>query len=1045
MPVSQPFRIEEQRLRTPSRIKRERRVSFLFDGKAYEGFEGETLASALLACGVRLLGRSFKYHRPRGQLALGEDEPNALVQRIDKDGRLGEPNLRATQIFLRQTKNSGERQGSTQGSTQESTNILSFRSQNRFPSLSFDLGALASKFSSILVAGFYYKTFMSPSGAWRFYEYFIRRAAGLGKPPKPESSDSDFCEWTHDFPDVLVVGSGIAGLEAAEILSRTSSLRITLVEQDTELGGALLAADPDITIDGKPAHRALKERVALLQQRKNLTILSNTCVSGYFDGNFLTAVQHLPDARDNPDLPRERLWRIRARHVLLATGASERHMVFTHNDLPGIKLADTIRTSVRRYAVLPGFDAVIATNNDSAYRAALALKEVGAEVVVADWRQNPKSEIVELARKQGIPVHTATAVVEAHGTKQLDAVTLALRDARGVLDPATQRRVACTLLGCSAGFVPRLHLFSQSGGKLQFDPQLHCNLPAAPAQSNSQNTSQSNSIAGSVNGADTFAKALYQGQKAAVQALKSLSKTAKTLPKSGTTIEPHEMKGAASEALPPSLALKKAGRPQGKFAFLDLQNDVTEADIRLAILEGYRSVEHVKRYTTTGMATDQGRIANTNAIAVIADALETPIEDIGTTTYRPPYSPQSFAAFVGPHRRNLFHPIRATSMQAAHIADGAFFEDVGDWKKPWFYPEGRENCEQACQREAYQVRQSVGLFDGSTLGKIDIRGPDAVWLLNMLYTNRWDKLKVGSCRYGVMLNEQGMIFDDGVTARIAKDHFYMTTTTGGAARVLAWIEEWLQTEWPQRKVYATSITEQWAVCVLGGPQARALLQPLCDGDLSADALRFMTFRTMRVANIPARIFRVSFSGESAFEVNVPARYGESLWKLLGQQGLQHSLVKYGTEAAHLLRGEKGFIIPGQDTDGTVTPFDANLAWMVDLTKEDFFGKRSLACADLARQGRKQLVGLYTEDPSLTLPEGSHLIEDDKVSKGVRALGHITSSYYSPNLGRSIAMAMLKDGNKRKGSTVFAITAKGCVRVKVRSSVFFDPKGERMRA
>ena len=1022
MSVSQPFRIEEQRLRTPSRINRERRVSFLFDGKAYEGFEGETLASALLACGVRLLGRSFKYHRPRGQLALGEDEPNALVQRIDEDGRLGEPNLRATQIFLRQSKR------------QESTNVLSFRSQNRFPSLSFDLGALASKFSSILVAGFYYKTFMAPSGAWRFYEYFIRRAAGLGKPPKPESNDADFCEWTHDFPDVLVVGSGIAGLEAAEILSRDASLRITLVEQDTELGGALLAAHPDIIIDGKPAHLALKKRLALLRERKNLTILSNTCVSGYFDENFLTAVEQIPEARDNPDLPRERLWRIRARHVLLATGASERHMVFTHNDLPGIMLADTIGTSVRRYAVLPGFDAVIATNNDSAYRAALALKEVGADVVIADWRENPKSEIVELARKQGIPVHTGTAIVEAHGTKQLDAVTLALRDAKGVLDPATQRRVACTLLGCSAGFVPRLHLFSQSGGKLQFDQQQHCNLPAAPAQSTS--------VAGSVNGADTFAKALLQGQKAAVQALKSISKTVK---KRGTTIEPREMKAAATEVLPPSFALTKARRAQGKFVFLDLQNDATEADIRLAILEGYRSVEHVKRYTTTGMATDQGRIANTNAIAVIADALETPIEDIGTTTYRPPYSPQSFAAFVGPHRRNLFHPIRATSMQAAHIADGAFFEDVGDWKKPWFYPEGRENCEQACQREAYQVRQSVGLFDGSTLGKIDIRGPDAVWLLNMLYTNRWDKLKVGSCRYGVMLNEQGMIFDDGVTARIAKDHFYMTTTTGGAARVLAWIEEWLQTEWPQRKVYATSITEQWAVCVLGGPQARALLQPLCDGDLSAEVLRFMTFRTMRVANIPARIFRVSFSGESAFEVNVPARYGESLWKLLGQQGKQHDLVKYGTEAAHLLRGEKGFIIPGQDTDGTVTPFDANLAWMVDLTKDDFFGKRSLASADLAKQGRKQLVGLYTEDANITLPEGSHLIEDDKVSKGVRALGHITSSYYSPNLRRSIAMAMLKDGSKRKGSSVFAVTDKGCVPVKVRSSVFFDPKGERMRA
>ena len=1016
MSVFQPFRIEEQNLRTPSRIRRDRPVSFLFDGKVYEGFEGDTLASALLACGQKLLGRSFKYHRARGQVALAEDEPNALVQRIDEEGTLGEPNLRATQVFLRQS----EREE------------LRFRSQNRFPSLSFDLGAIALWFSPVLVAGFYYKTFKAPSGAWRIYEHFIRRAAGLGKPPKPESSDADFCEWTHHFPDVLVVGSGIAGLEAAEIVSRDESLRVTLIEQDVELGGALLAADPDVTIDGKPAHRALEDRVALLRERGNLTILSNTCASGYFDGNFLTAVETIPEARDNPDLPRERMWRIRARHVLLATGASERHMVFTNNDLPGVMLADTIRTSVRRYAVLPGFDAVIATNNDSAYRAALTLKEIGAEVVVADWRKKPRSEIVEVARKEKITIHTGSAVVKAHGKKQLDAVTIAARDAKGALLPASARKIACTLLGCSAGFVPRVHLFSQSGGRLQFDKQRQCNLPGAPVQ----NTS----MAGSLNGADTFAEALAQGRKAALQAFKALSKTAK---KSAATTPPREMNAAGAEALPPSLAFKKAGRAQGTFAFIDLQNDVTEADIRLAIREGYRSVEHVKRYTTTGMATDQGRISNANAVAVAADALEISVEEIGTTTYRPPYTPQSFAALVGPHRRNLFHPVRTTPMHEAHVAEGAFFEDVGDWKRPWFYPEGKENCEQACQREALRVRTSVGLFDGSTLGKIDIRGPDALWLLNMLYTNRWDKLKVGSCRYGVMLNEQGMIFDDGVTARIGKDHFYMTTTTGGAARVLAWIEEWLQTEWPQRKVYATSMTEQWAVCVLAGPLARTLLQSLCDEDLAAQSLPFMTFRDMRIANIPARIFRVSFSGESAFEINVPARYGAALWKLLSQQGRRHDLVIYGTEAVHLLRAEKGFIIPGQDTDGTVTPFDANLAWMVDLEKDDFFGKRSLACPDLVRQGRKQLVGLSTENPSLTLPEGAHLIEDNKDS---RVLGHITSSYYSPTLRRSIAMALLKDGFKRKGGTVFAVTTKGYyVPVKVRSHVFFDSKGERMRA
>ena len=1116
--ADQPRRLMASELTTEARIDRSRRLRFSFDGNEHEGFAGDTLASALLANGQSIFARSFKYHRARGVFATGEEEPNALVQLLDDDNRLAEPNLKATQILLREG--------------------LRAKSQNRFPSLRFDLGALASFFSPLLIAGFYYKTFMFPSKAWRFYEYFIRRAAGLGKAPQvgatapqagataPQAGDDGFYEWNHAYPDVLIVGGGLAGLEAAEALSAHPLLRVMLVEQDVEFGGSLLHSDGDVRVDGLRVAESLEARLARLRGRENMTLLSHTCASGYYDANFVTAFEQVEASYRDRDKPRQRFWRIRAGYVLLATGASERGAVFVNNDLPGVMLADSIRAYIRRYAVLPGREAVIFTNNDNGYRSALALHEAGASVQIVDWRRDARSELTELARKRGITIYKNSAVVAAEatsfGVRQLAGVRVVerLRDDSLVSTSlastslvgtfpvstsiastsiASSRELSCTLLGISGGFVPRLHLFSQAGGGLRFDRASNCSVPDVGLDEKTgkivyradKTANFRCYLAGSITGTASFSDAQAQGFNAAEAILQSMQKdplTTKRLSANGkgagknqgnankgnankgNANKTSELKACATEPLTPSLCLvgknkgdngnSQMGNSQvrGKFAFVDLQNDSTEADIRLAIREGYRSLEHVKRYTTTGMATDQGKTANANAIAIVADALETPIEELGTTTYRPPYSPQSFGAFVGPHRGKLFHPVRQTPMHRAHVADGAFFEDVGDWKKPWFYPLGKdgssETLVQACQRESLAVRTSAGLLDGTTLGKIDLRGADALWLLNMLYTNSWDNLKVGRCRYGVMLTEAGMIFDDGVTARVGKDHYYMTTTTGGAARVLTWIEEWLQTEWPNRKVYATSVTEQWAVCVVGGPNARALLQPLCDDDLSASALKFMTFKEMRVAGIRARVFRVSFSGESAFEINVPSRYGESLWRALSQQGLDYDLVKYGTEAAHLLRGEKGFIIPGQDTDGTVTPYDANLGWLVDKDKEDFFGKRSLACEDLARAGRKQLVGLLTGDPRLTLDEGTHLLEDyENVSrkslrarrlKPIRTIGHVTSSYYSPNLQKSIAMALVSDGLSRKGSTIYALTAKGCVATRVVSSVFFDPKGTRMR-
>ena len=1077
----QARRLEANQLTTQARIDRSRRLRFSFDGRVQEGFAGDTLASALLANGQSIFGRSFKYHRARGVFATGEEEPNALVQLVMEDNSLAEPNLRATQILLREG--------------------LRAKSQNRFPSLNFDLGAFASFFSPLLVAGFYYKTFMFPSKAWRFYEYFIRRAAGLGRAPSAieQGSDEAFYEWNHAYPDVLIVGGGLAGLEAAEVLSQHPSLRIMLVEQDNEFGGSLLHSDGDVRLDGLSVNEGLAARLSRLRARENVTLLAHTCASGYHDANFITAFEQVAASYENKDKPRQRFWRIRAGHVLLATGASERSMVFRNNDLPGIMLADSISAYIRRYAVLPGREAVIFTNNDSGYRSALALHEAGANVQIVDWRKEARSELTALARQKGIEIYKNSAVVEAvsssFGVKQLACVRVVERLADGTIDKAPfakgVRSLSCTLLGLSGGFVPRLHLFSQVGGRLRFDKRSNCSVPdVAPDVAPNVTIGKSGverkgkgvadyrstanfscSLAGSVMGSTTFSDAQKQGFDAAeaiVQNLRASKKlSAKSQISKSKSNKTKELSPCASETLPCSFSAtdEKNRGSRGKFAFVDLQNDSSEADIRLAIREGYRSLEHVKRYTTTGMATDQGKTANANAIGIVADALETPIDTLGTTTYRPPYSPQSFGAFVGPHCGKLFHPTRQTPMHRAHVADGAFFEDVGDWKKPWFYPQnkgtlgnkalGKETLSQACERESLAVRTSAGLLDGTTLGKIELRGADTLWLLNMLYTNSWDNLKIGQCRYGVMLTEAGMIFDDGVTARLGKDHYYMTTTTGGAARVLTWIEEWLQTEWPNRDVYATSVTEQWAVCVVGGPNARALLQPLCDGDLSASELKFMTFKDMKVGGIRARVFRVSFSGESAFEINVASRYGESLWRALSQQGVSFDLVKYGTEAAHLLRGEKGFIIPGQDTDGTVTPYDANLGWIVDKDKEDFFGKRSLACSDLARAGRKQLVGLLTDDPRLTLEEGTHLLESrqnlrfrslkSRRIEPVATIGHVTSSYYSPNLGKSIAMALVSDGLSRKGDSIYAITDRGCVPVRVVSSVFFDPKGTRMRS
>jgi len=609
------------------------------------------------------------------------------------------------------------------------------------------------------------------------------------------------------------------------------------------------------------------------------------------------------------------------------------------------------------------------------------------------------------------------------------------------------RKVECDVVAVSGGWTPTVHLFSQAKGALAWREDLHAFVPGRPAFANPC------LCAGACNGAATLAECLEQGRAAGVDAAAaagftvddSTDSAGATAAIDNTTAQLNidEPRHAAMRALWILPCEHAIGRGPKKH-FHDLQNDVTVADIELAAREGFEVSEHVKRYTTTGMGTDQGKTSNLNALAALSESRGLPVAALGVTTYRPPYTPLSFGAVAGQQRRDLFLQKRVTPMQPWHVKRGAVFENVGDWMRPYYFPGKDESMRAAVQRECLAARNAVGVLDASTLGKIDIVGADAVQLLDMVYTNAWSNLAVGSCRYGLMLNEHGMVFDDGVTTRIGEQHFHMTTTTGGAARVLNWLEEWLQTEWPDARVYCTSVTEQWAVASLSGPQSRALLSELCDAPLDAESFPFMSFRELTVAGIPARVFRVSFTGELSFEINVPARFGLALWNALFAAGEPYGLRPYGTEAMHVLRAEKGFIIVGQDTDGTVTPFDLGMDWMVSKKKTDFAGKRSFSRADTARAGRKQLVGLLTEDPALVLPEGAQVVEELR-KPPLKMLGHVSSSYFSPTLGRSIALALVADGFNRKGEKLnVAFMDGGGHQARVTAPVFFDPSGERAR-
>ena len=999
------------RLPEGGRVDRGRRISFTFDGKAYHGLGGDTLASALLANGVHLTGRSFKYHRPRGIMTAGPEEPNALIQL--EPGAHTQPNTRATVIELYEN--------------------LAATSQNNWPSLENDVGEINNLLGRFFPAGFYYKTFMWPGKAWHLYEYFIRRAAGLGR--VPEAPDPDRYERIYAHCDVLVVGGGPAGLAAALAAGRAGA-RVILADEQNELGGALLADNTQI--DGKPAMQWVGATVAALHKMDNVRLFGRTTAFGYYDHNYLGLLERVTDhlgpqpAGVGPELPRQRLWKVRAKQVVLAAGAIERPLVFADNDRPGVMLAGAARTYLNRYGVKPGRRAVIFTNNDSAYAAALDLKAAGVQVTVADLRHDAGQHGVSLdALGAGIEVLAEHAIVETQGRKRVNSVKVARINPAGDALAGGTRRIECDVVCMSGGWNPTVHLFSQSAGKLRFDEAIAAFVPDRAAQAVT--------AAGACNGAFDLAGCLREGDAGGIDAAAAAGFKAKgrapNKPKAETRAE--------SPIRPLWLVpgLKPVG--QGGKHFVDFQNDATAADVQLAARESFISVEHLKRYTTTGMGTDQGKTSNVNALGILARVRQEDIPAVGTTTFRPPYTPVTFGAVAGRDIGALADPVRTTPMHRWHVNAGAVFEDVGQWKRPFYYPRAGESMQDAVNREVVAVRDSVGILDATTLGKIDIQGPDAAEFLNWVYVNGWKTLKRGRCRYGLMLHEDGMIFDDGVTACLGENHYLMHTTTSGAANVLAWLEEWLQTEWPHLKVFCTTVTEQFAVANIAGPNASRLLQELGpDLDLDPETFPHMSVQHGPVAGIPARVFRVSFTGEASYEINVPSSYGMALWRALITAGEKYAITPFGTEALHVLRAEKGYIMVGQDTDGTMTPADAGFGRMVS-TKKDFLGRRSLSRADMQKPDRKQLVGLLTDDPKEVLPEGAHVVERFKEQPPMPHLGHVTSSYWSPTLGRSIALAVVRGGFERKGSKLQVALRDRGVPVTVTDTVFVDPEGKRL--
>ncbi|WP_104491184.1 sarcosine oxidase subunit alpha family protein [Paracoccus denitrificans] len=959
-------------------IDRAYQLPFRFDGRQMRGVAGDTLASALLANGQLMMGRSFKYHRPRGPIASGAEEPNALLG-LGQGGRF-EPNQRATTTPL--------------------VGGMVTASQNAWPSLNADIGAINNWLYRFFPAGFYYKTFMHPRPFWKHvFEPIIRRSAGLGK--APTEADPDKYEQAYAHVDVVVVGGGIAGLTAARDAARDGK-SVWLVEQTPHFGGRT----PTDHADGQARVDAL---LAELQGMANVTLRRSTQATGLYDHGYLLVRESLADHDPNAGIPRQRLWRIRAGHVVVATGALERPLSFAGNDVPGVILASAVRDYINDYGVAPGRRIVVVTNNDDAYRTALVALDAGLDVAaVIDARSTAEGALPAAVRARGVRVLTGSAIAGVKGGHGVEAVKLCAHSGSGQVTET----IDADCVAMSGGWSPVVHLWSHCGGKLNWSDAQSMFAP----DPNRPPT-----------GADGKAMASCVGAAA------------------GDLLVP-ELTGAQAESATMPVWVMPAHAPRKmKFKmWLDFQNDVKVSDVELAAQEGYHSVEHTKRYTTLGMATDQGKVSNINGLAVLSNALNQPIPATGTTTFRPPYTPLTLGTIAGEARGEIFQPLRKTPMHGWHEAQGAFFEPVGHWRRPYCYPKGSESHGDAVAREIRAVRASVGTLDASTLGKIIVKGPDAGKFLDMMYTGMMSSLPIGKCRYGLICSENGFLIDDGVAARLSEDTWLVHTTTGGAERMHGHFEDWLQCEWWDWKVWTANVTEQWAQVAVVGPKARVLLERLGGKiDLSPEALPFMGWIEGEIAGIPARVYRISFSGELSFEVAVPANRGLELWEKLHEAGRDLNVTPYGTEAMHVMRAEKGFIMIGDETDGTVIPQDLGMSWAISKKKADYIGKRAQERSFMTDPGRWKLVGLESLDGRV-LPDGVYAVDQGANANGQRKVqGRVTSTYMSPTLDRPIAMGLVRQGPERMGEVLeFPVAGQESYKARIVDPVFYDKEGSR---
>jgi len=998
--MSQNFRLDKA-----GYINRDKKISFKFNGKKYFGYEGDTLASALLANGIHLVGRSFKYHRPRGFTGAGVDEPNALVQLYS--GEKTEPNAVATTVEL------------VEG--------LEAKSQNCWPSVSLDFGSINNLLNKFFPAGFYYKTFMWPKNFWyKIYEPIIRKAAGLGVAPlKP---DPDRYEHMFEHCDVLVAGSGPSGLGSA-LAAAKNGARVILAEDKPRFGGTLLT--DEVTIGNKKGKDWADDIILQLKSMPNVIVKNRSQVFGYYDHNMMVMLERTKDHIESPTefTPRHRLWYIRAKEVIVSTGSIERPLVFGNNDRPGIMLASAAKEYMKVYGVLVGKKPIIFTNNDSAYNTAIEFKKNGVEPLIVDVRKNSESSIVREAKNLNINIKFSSGIVNTKGYLKVSSATIGRlnNDKSGY---ENLENVSCDCICVSGNWTPTVHLSSQSGNKLKFDKKIDAFIPSK--------SRQNESTIGSANGSFTLKQALEDGFSRGYELSKKINnQNLKTQTPTSNEKNYGQHDKFWCMPLPKNKHYKR---------FVDFQNDVAVSDVELALREGFRSIEHVKRYTTLGMATDQGKTSNLNGLQLVSNIENKIVPEVGHTTFRPPYTPVTIGAIVGREVGKHYRPTRKSPMHEWHQKNNAVFVDAGLWLRPRYYKQDKETLMEASKREAFNVRKNVGVCDVTSLGKIDIKGPDAPEFLNRIYTNAWMKLPVGKARYGVMLREDGIVFDDGTTTRISENHFHMTTTTAQAVNVLAHLEYYLQVVWPELDVNVLSTTEQWAGAALAGPNSRNLLGKLFPNiTVSNEALPFMGYKEANLFDVPAKIFRISFSGELAYEINVESGYGIFMWEKIMELGKEMNIEPYGTEALSTLRIEMGHVA-GSEIDGRVIASDLSLEGMLSK-KKDFIGKRSLNREAFLNPNREKIVGVVPIDKKSMIPEGSHLVSDANAQLPNPKLGHISASCWSVEYNNPFSLAILKDGKKRVGEKLFALSPlkDKNIEVEIVSSHYVDPKGERVRS